>query len=119
MKASVLNKEISILKNHNDKCPATVNLLDYLRDTSCKELILEIRSLVDEADQKQLKALLPCAMISGTFSSRTDLITHSGMLPFDIDVKGNESIINHPALFESICDLPYVAYLGRSCRGSG
>lgn len=121
MKNSILNKTASYFNTHADTVPKPVNVLHFLMDQSCLKLQDEIKSCVDEADKKELKAEAKCIAVSGTFSKRGEsgLITHSGLIPIDIDLKDNNEILKHPKFFESVCAQPWIAYFGRSISGTG
>lgn len=121
MENSILNKAASYFNTHVDKVPKPVNVLDFLTDKSCLKLQDEIKSCVDEADKKAIKAEAKCITVSGTFSERGEsgLIQHSGLIAIDIDLKDNKEILAHPKFFESICALTWIAYFGRSISGNG
>lgn len=118
---SILNTNASYLDTHSDIYFKPGNVLEFFTDQSSIKLQEEMKSYVDPEDKKTLKAKAKCMAVSGTFSKRGEngLIKHSGLIPIDIDLKDNEAILKHPKFFESVCNLPYVAYFGKSISGNG
>ncbi|MEZ4941152.1 MAG: BT4734/BF3469 family protein [Saprospiraceae bacterium] len=80
-----------------------------------------IRREPDPARRKALKATLPAFTPSGQFTRRgaAHLVTHSGLIQFDIDGADNRHIGNFADLKREICNIPNVAYCGLSVSGGG
>ena len=80
-----------------------------------------IRRIQDEYSQKLIKKSLPCITPGGRFRYRrgSELIEHSGFMPFDVDFQDNKHITNFTDLKEQISHIKNVAYCGLSVRGNG
>lgn len=119
---SVLNIEVSCFKNYDTAhSPKSINLLKWLRSDKYRYEVERIRSIENKADRDKLKEKLPGITPSGLCSYRAEKnhTKHSGLIQFDIDLKGNEHIGNYADLKKHICNIPNVAYCGLSVSGKG
>lgn len=120
---SIFEVPISAYKNHFLTTPlATVSLRYFLTSPKLKPQIEEIRARAAAGeDYSALKSKLPGATISGTFEHRADeaLKQHSGFIGLDIDGKENTHITNFADLKTELAALPWTAYAGLSCSGTG
>lgn len=86
-------------------------------------LIERVRATTDKEERTRLKAQLPCFTPSGTFSRRAadGLVSHSGLIQFDIDPKENPLLnLKTAAHFRAqISNFPQVAYCALSASGAG
>lgn len=115
---SVLNKTVSKYSNYASNAH-DINLLDYLNDESQKYRVLKIRSKVSKDERDPLKAYLPgitpSAICSPTRSIK-NVIAHTGLICFDLDKLPPEKMSE---IFNTITNMPYVAYCGLSVSGTG
>ena len=119
---SVLDVEVSCFQSYASTNPKPVNLLTWLTSDKYANQIQTIRMLDDKAARDQIKASLPAITVSGTFHpSRKEehLVKHSGLICIDIDLKGNEHIVNFKTLKEQLFHIENVAYAGLSASGNG
>lgn len=110
--------------NCQDKEIKTYSLGHLVLSPKWRKEIETIRAEADPAKQKELKDALPCFTPAGTFSHvcKNGLIKPSSFLCADIDCdpeKGINTALKTCNLKEDIARLPFVAYCGRSCRGTG
>lgn len=98
-----------------------INLLEWLKDESQKDLVLKIRSLKTKEEKRRLKEILPCVTISGTFSQRKAdaLIKHSGFICIDIDGHENPNITDFKDLRNELKNIINIAYCSLSVGGNG
>ena len=90
-----------------------------------KDIINEIRQEKNIELQKQKKQQLPCCIVSGICGktkAEKDMISKNNLIIIDIDEKENpffesEEVLKTKGYYLS--RLPYVAFVGRSCRGKG
>lgn len=86
-------------------------------------LIERIRQTSDKKERDALKKTLPCFTPSGTFRHRSadGLLSHSGLLQFDIDPKENPALnaATAPDWKAQISHLKQVAYCALSASGTG
>jgi len=84
-----------------------------------KTEIKEIRSNPGKA--KDLKKMLPCVTISGTFKERNaiGLIKHSGRICIDLDAKDNPHIENWPDLRDTLGSWKEIEFAALSASGQG
>lgn len=121
-KKSVLEVEVSCFANYDTPAnPQPIKLLKWLTSTKYVATVERIRSIKNKAERDKLKATLPAITPSGLFTYRAakNLIEHSGLLQFDIDLKQNEGIGNYAALKAELSKCVNVAYCGRSVSGLG
>ena len=121
---NILDVNISCFKDYNTPGnPRTVNMLTWLRSDKYAADVIRIRSTADKEQRNELKGKLPAITPSGLFlyrnSDPANFIKHSGLLQFDIDMKGNEHIGNYKDLKTHICNIQNVAYCGLSVSGGG
>lgn len=123
MKDSVLKKTVSCFKNYETAWnPKSVNMLDWIISGKYKSKVMQIRSIPDKKERDKLKAELPVITPSGTFKYRSgaNLVAHSGLIQFDIDLdENNQHITNWGDLKKEICKIRNVAYCGLSVSGNG
>ena len=118
----LLNVQVSCYKNYNTpKNPSNINLLIWLQSRKYENKVKEIRKIEDKKRRDKIKATLPAITPSGIFSYREekDLIKHSGLIQFDIDLKENTHISNYDDLKYEVCNITNVAYCGLSVSGTG
>ncbi len=102
--------------------PRDVNLLTWLTSDKYRDKVLaDQKNGKMSIQQKILKKTLPCIIPAGRFSYRrgSQLIEHSGFLPFDIDFQDNGHVTNFDDLKTQISHIKNVAYCGLSVRGNG
>lgn len=126
MKQTLFTAQVSYLPcvSCNDSDIQTFSLGRILLATQFISDIEKIRAEADPAKQKTLKEKLPCFTPAGTFSHvcKSGLIEPSGFLCADIDYnpeKGINKALDGYNLKEDIARLPFVAFCGLSCRGTG
>lgn len=123
MKNSVLNKTVSIFENYDTPSePKTVNLLNWIISRKHEATQKQIITLTDKKERDKLKSTLPAITPSGIFTYRAEknLLEHSGLIQFDIDLnKNNLNITNWNELKKHIQNIPNVAYMGFSVSGKG
>lgn len=119
---SVLDISVSCFKDcltpHD---PRPVNLLTWLTSDKYRAMVDQIRSIRDKADRDALKKTLPAITPGGTFSRRSveGLVSHSGLIAFDIDFADNKNITNYTDLKGQLRNIQNVAYCGLSVSGAG
>jgi hypothetical protein len=118
---SILNTEVSCFENYGATVPRSVNLLVWLTSDKHKAKVEQIRGEQDKDERDRLKSELPAISPSGIFSQRNSrsLTKHSGFIAFDIDLKGNDTIVNYNELKSEISKIKNVAYAGLSVSGTG
>lgn len=119
---SVLDVQVSRFADYNTpNNPQQVNLLHFLQSDTYKSMVQIIRIEPDKARRDSMKGKLPAITPSGTFTYRNSesLISHSGLIQFDIDFKENNQITNYALLKKQICNIKNVAYCGLSVSGTG
>jgi len=125
---SILETQISFY-NHFSDTTAPING-NFLQIVTSKKLEAkyaaneaQIRATTDEATRKLLKKNQGCFTVSGTFKHRSasGLISHSGLIQFDIDPKENPFLNSQtaPQLREQISHLEQVAYCALSVSWAG
>jgi len=122
MENSILNISVSCFENYNTPGnPRPVNLIQWLTSSKYAAKVTDIRKIDHKAERDKIKATLPAITPSGLFSYRKEscLIKHSGLIQFDIDLKGNEGLNNFNNLKDEICKIKNVAYCGHSVSGNG
>lgn len=120
---SVLNELVSCAKNYStiDNL-MEVNLLVWLNSAKHAAKVDRYRRSNDPAEQARIKEYeLPAITPSGLFSIRQEsgLIKHSGLIPFDLDLKHNRHVANWDQLRYELPKSPNIAYLGASISGKG
>lgn len=103
------------------KAGIDVNLLDWLKDESHKDLIMHLRTLDNKDEYNRIKKTLPCALLSGTFKTRHNdaLKEHSGYICIDIDGKDNPQIGDYKRLRDELKNIVNVSYSALSVGGKG
>ena len=122
MQKSILDIDVSCFVNYDTPGnPRNVNLLKWLTSDKYKSKVNEIRKLTDKTARDEIKATLPAITPSGLFKYRNskNLIRLSGLIQFDIDLKGNENILNYAELKNQLCNIKNIAYCGLSVSGKG
>lgn len=122
MEESILNKQAAYYTTHSDQIPTThQSVLSFLSDESAKALCQKIKQVQDSEERKRLKAVAKCMSVSCSASKRgmAGFVQHTGLIAIDIDFKDNEHILQHPDFFITICNLPWIAYFGKSISGTG
>jgi hypothetical protein len=115
---SVLNKTVSKY-NHFSGNAFDCNLLNYLNDTSFKKQVLNIRAKTTKAERDKLKAYLPGITPSAIcYPTRNEdnIVSHTGLMAFDIDKLEPERM---QVVFNTIIQIPYVAFCSLSVSGTG
>ena len=115
------NTLITVYENLTSKIGKDVNLFNWLKDESYKNLIIHLRSVDNVEEYKRIKSTLPCAMMSGTFKTRHNdaLREHSGYICIDIDGKDNPQIDNYKNLRDELKNIVNVSYSALSVGGKG
>jgi hypothetical protein len=114
----LLNKVISVYNGFTDTIGQESALTDFLYDRTHNEEITEYR----RTGNKQIKASLPCATISGYFSPTRkgeNLVTPSGLMCIDIDRKDNLSCPRWGNMQQLLSKLDYVVWAAKSVGGEG
>jgi hypothetical protein len=120
---SVLDVTVSCFRNYNTPGnPESINMLKWLNSRKYQSQIDLIRAMPEKSNRDREKGKLPAITPSGTFTHRAEqeLIHHSGLIQFDIDLKNG--ILTPPQwqqLKAKIFKLPFVAYIGFSASGGG
>lgn len=115
---SVLNISVSCFKDClTPDNPRPVNLITWLTSDKHRAAVQRIRTLQDKALKKSLPAITP----AGTFRYREaeGLVSHSGLISFDVDFKDNQHIKNYSDLKEQLKKIENIAYCGLSVSGAG
>lgn len=114
---SVLNQTVSCYKSAGTgEPPKPVNLLTWLHSQKYREAVEAIRREEDEERRKKMKKALPLISTAGIFSGKEikDLQQYTGLLCIDLD-----HVEHLQGKKQFLCALPYVAYCGISCSGTG
>ncbi len=122
MKNNVLDVTVSLFASVQTNTPISeISLYEFLRDEQYKQKYLPLVQEYRTTGKDELKKQLPAVTVSGTFDKRnTDgLKEHSGLICIDVDAKDNTHLQDFNELHQTIVDLPYVAYCGRSVSGKG
>ena len=122
-KKEPLDVIVSMYSGSADNIGTDVFLKDFLLTDKHKDIVEHIRTGKTSEERKEIKGKLsykiPSVTISGRFSKRGKdyLISPSGLIAIDIDLKDNKDIIHQvPDVLKS---LPYVAYYGKSISSDG
>ena len=114
---------VSLFKDYTTKIPSDIiTLYDWLTTSAFKNQVEKIRSMEKKAEQRVLKAQLPCITPSGIFSYCRDdsLIRHSGYICIDIDGgESNPRITDFEKLKQKLSQMSCIAYCGLSVSGNG
>jgi hypothetical protein len=119
---SVLDVECSMFYRVTDTTPKSVNLLQWLKDTTYLPQQNQVRAIADTEKQKEAKVkLMPGITPSGIFSKRgnSHLLKHTGLIAIDIDKKDNPDVEDFAALRNQLSKIPCVAYAALSVSGNG
>ena len=121
---SVLNVSVSCFKNYFDNIPKNVNLLTFLQSDKLKEKVELIRTIESKKERDKIKATLPAISPAAILKTRAKEIqnkveTLSGLMQFDIDLKGNENVKDWEQVKNEISKFPFVAYISLSVSGCG
>lgn len=113
--------EVSIYKNVSDTKGVSGDLIAFLTTDKWKDLSLEIRAEKDKSKRDRLKKKLPCCTPSGLFKARNKkgLITHSGIVCVDIDIKDNPAITDWQKQVQQLGHIREVMFAGLSVSGNG
>jgi len=112
---------ISKYENVKSIIPINVTMWDWLNDVSYKDLVLQIRTLIDKDDAKKLKLKLPCVTMSGQFMLRgaNGLVEHSGYICIDIDGADNLHLNDFGKVRDELKKIKNIAYAALSVSGNG
>lgn len=119
------SKPISIFENYfSTKSGLNCSVEDFCGNIYCGDYQVEVEQIRAEKDKQTrdaLKAKLPAATISGTFSERkkTALIQHSGFIAVDIDPQHNPGVDTGPALRDRLAQMDNVFFAALSVSGKG
>lgn len=115
------NTLVTSYRNVKSNKGQDVDMLDWLKDDSHKEDIVNLRKLDDIDEYKRIKSTLPCATLSGTFSIRKvdGLQKHSGYMCIDIDGKENPNVTDYGKLRDGLKNISNVSYASLSVGGQG
>lgn len=120
-----INTKISLFKNYMNPKPCNELTMEEfcgsIIDSEYKNEIEAIRNEPDKKKRDNLKASLPAATISGTFSRRAkeDLVNHSGFIAIDFDAKENPTVNDWAALRDTIGGFENVLFAALSVSGFG
>lgn len=119
-----LDVEVSCYRGASDTIGKSINLKDFLFTDRFKSIAEDIRKQKTSEDRHEYKKTkvheIPAITASGQFSVRDSkgLISPSGLICIDIDLKDNGSVV-----MEKVPDilrgLPYVCYASKSISGDG
>ncbi|MBO7286887.1 MAG: PriCT-2 domain-containing protein [Bacteroidales bacterium] len=122
-KKEPLDVVVSLYSGSADNIGTDVCLKDFLLTDKYRNIVEQIRTGKTSEERKEIKSKLshkiPSVTVSGRFSKRGKdyLLSSSGLMAIDIDLKDNKDIINQvPDILKT---LPYVAYYGKSVSGDG
>ena len=122
-KRESLDVEVSLYSGATDNVGTTVNLKEFLLSDAYKGIAETIRRGETAEERHRIKdeqkGRIPAVTVSGLFSQRgsKNLISASGLISVDIDLKGNEAIMS--SVPNILRKLSYVAYFGKSISGDG
>lgn len=120
------NLQVSFYKNHYDNIgePATLRDALYWKFYPGLDAIVEMRKL-DPADpeydkkkkefKKSLPGFTPSALLATREQGKTEIVSRTGLIQFDIDT----DMYDLDELKAAIFALPFVAWVGLSCSGRG
>jgi hypothetical protein len=114
---NVLNVPVSYYATITSKEGQEINLYNFLKN---KNNDIDLDTMRQQPDFKELKKSLPAVTISGVFgdSRKTETLqSHSGLICIDIDRKDQTRDMD--AIFNELKQVNNIAYLGRSCSGEG
>ena len=119
----ILDTEVSYFThcNQSDVPARTVSLRKLLTTDHFADKVAAVRAESDKAKRKAIKELMSAFTPSCTCSPRTEanVLQHSGLLAFDIDLKDNLHIENYHELRHQLSNIAHVAYCGLSVSGTG
>lgn len=123
----ILNTQISTYDNIRCVDNKIMTVADFFLKMSFKykNIIEKIREEKDIEKQKQKKQQLPCCIVAGICGetkSEKDMVSKNNLIIIDIDEKENPFFASEQVLLQRgyhLSRLPYVAFVGRSCRGKG
>lgn len=117
---------LSVFKSYFDATQAIeMTIHDFCLNIINGDYKEEIEALRNEPDKKQrdvIKATLPAATVSGTFSptrNKDNLQAHSGFICLDIDQHHNPEIKDWPALRNSLTGIANIYFAALSASGKG
>lgn len=111
--------EISLFSSAKATEPNTVRLVDFLRDNTNRDKILQLRTL-DKPERDEIKKTLPAATISGTFTKRSikGLLAYNGLICMDFDEADNPGK-TPDEMKEILAAFDEVGFVGLSVGGRG
>lgn len=112
--------KISVFRNAFDTAPVDVFLSQFLNSKKHVERIEAIRAESSKEKRTELKKLLPCATISGTFQKRNlqGIKEYNGLICLDFDGADNPNV--SPAEMKKILKgFNEIAFAGLSVSGAG
>ena len=119
---NVLDVKVSCFKNCSTPWnPKFICLLNWLRSDKYVNIVEEIRSINDKEQRDEKKKEIPAITPSGIFhyKSNNQIISHSGLIQFDLDWKDNQHLENFYDMKEYVKNISNVAYCGLSVSGRG
>jgi hypothetical protein len=116
----MLPHSCSVFPNAYSTDPVNVDIEKFLTSERHKESIIRLRAEQDKKKRDQLKAQLPAATISGTFTRRSidGLKDYNGLVCLDFDAKDNPDKTPEQ-MKELLASLPEVAWAQVSAGGAG
>jgi len=116
----MLQYSCSVFPNAYSTDPININIELFLNSKKYKEAILELRAEQDKKKRDQLKAQLPAATISGTFTRRSidGLKEYNGLVCLDFDAKDNPDKTPEQ-MKQLLATLPEIAWAQVSAGGAG
>ena len=110
---------VSIFENAHSVNPVNISLYAFLNSKKHIDKINQIRLSDSKEKKDELKKMLPCATISGTFTKRSieGIDNYNGLVCIDFDGKDNDKT---PEQMKAILkDFEEVLYCGLSVSGKG
>lgn len=116
---------IGIHKNYFDPKPSfTCQVADFclnVQNGDYQEEVEAVRKLSTKDERDKIKATLPAATLSGTFTERkgSALVKHSGFICVDLDAKGNPNVNNWGVERDKLMHIKNVFFAAKSVSGQG
>lgn len=118
-------KPISIFKDYfSPKSGLNCSVGDFCSNVyygDYQEEVEQIRAEKDKKARDKIKAMLPAATISGTFSERkkVGLIQHSGFIAIDIDAQDNPKVDSWASVRDKLAEVKNIFFSALSVSGNG
>lgn len=126
LKNTIFDVEVSAFKNCFDTESKPVNLALWLTSNKYESKQNQIRAITDKKERDKIKIQLPSITPSALLKSRDKqlsdaekLISHSGFMQIDIDLKDNTDLSDYNKLLDKLPLIQNIAYCGQSISGTG